>query len=77
MPIQRVIAYIDAFNLYFGLRDSGLRDCYWLNLRQLALNVLLPGQQLVFTKYFTARISGGMAADAPAKRRALDAKRKR
>ena len=72
-----MIVYIDGFNLYFGLRDSGLRRCYWLDLRQLAVNLLLPGQQLVFTKYFTARISGGMADDAPARRTALDAKRKR
>ena len=73
----RVVVYIDGFNLYFGLRDSGLRHCYWLNVAQLARNLLRPGQDLVFTKYFTARISGGMAADPPNKRRAMDAKRKR
>lgn len=75
--IQRVIVYIDGFNLYFGLRESKLRRCYWLNLGNLALNLMRPGQRLVFTKYFTARISGGMAGDPPARRKKLDAKRKR
>jgi hypothetical protein len=39
---QRVIAYIDGFNLYFGLRESGLRRCYWLNLPALAESLLRP-----------------------------------
>ena len=55
---QRVIAYIDAFNLYFGLRESGLRRCYWLNLKALAESLLRSEQELVATKYFTARIAG-------------------
>ena len=76
-PVQRVIVYIDGFNLYFGLRDSGLRRCYWLNLRELASKLLRPEQQLILSKYFTARISGGKGSDRPAKRKALDAKQKR
>jgi uncharacterized LabA/DUF88 family protein len=76
-PIQRAIAYIDGFNLYFGLRDSGLRRCYWLDLAKLSRNLMRAGQQIVLTKYFTARISGGTKHDAPRRRRALDAKRKR
>jgi uncharacterized LabA/DUF88 family protein len=76
-PIERVVAYIDGFNLYFGLRESGLRDCYWLNLVRLAENLLRPGQELVSTKYFTARISGGLAGDPAGRRKAMDAKRKR
>ena len=44
---QRVIAYIDRFNLYFGLRESGLRRCYWLNLRAFAESLLRSGQVLV------------------------------
>lgn len=74
---QRVIAYIDGFNLYFGLRESGLRRCYWLNLRALAESLLLTGQTLVATKYFTARIAGGRSADAPDRKRAADERRKR
>ncbi|MCS6861184.1 MAG: hypothetical protein NZT92_12780 [Abditibacteriales bacterium] len=53
--MERVIAYVDGFNLYFGLRSRGWRRYYWLNLQALALNLLKPSQQLVFTKYFTAR----------------------
>lgn len=74
---QRVIAYIDGFNLYFGLRESGLRRCYWLNLRVLAESLLRPGQVLVATKYFTARIAGSRSGDTPDRRRFADQKRKR
>ena len=35
MPIQeRVIAYIDGFNLYFGLKAKGWRQFYWLRRLQ-------------------------------------------
>jgi uncharacterized LabA/DUF88 family protein len=53
----RVIAYIDGFNLYFGLRAAGLKRFYWLNVQALARNLLIAEQDLVFTKYFTSRIS--------------------
>ncbi len=55
--VQRVIAYIDGFNLYFGLRESKLKRYYWLNIQLLARNLLKENQQLIVTKYFTARIS--------------------
>lgn len=55
--MQRVIAYIDGFNLFFGLRDKGWRRYYWLNPAALAGNLLKPGQHLLETHYFTARIS--------------------
>ena len=74
---QRVIAYIDGFNLYFGLRESGLRRCYWLNLQTLAEHLLRPAQVLVATKYFTARIAGGRAGDSTDRERTLDQNRKR
>jgi len=53
----RVIAYIDGFNLYFGLRESGYKKYYWLNVRSLAEGLLMFNQELVFTKYFTSRIT--------------------
>ncbi len=56
--IERVIAYVDGFNLYFGLRERGWRRYYWLNIKALVENLLADGQQLVLAKYFTARISG-------------------
>jgi uncharacterized LabA/DUF88 family protein len=54
----RVITYIDGFNLYFGLKESKLKKYYWLNVRTLASKLLMFNQELMFTKYFTARISG-------------------
>lgn len=53
----KVITYVDGFNLYFGLRDSGYKKYYWLNIRALAQNLLMLNQELVMTKYFTARIT--------------------
>ena len=54
---ERVIVYIDGFNLYFGLKDSGWSKYFWLNLHRLSTNLLRPNQTLVHTKYFTAKIS--------------------
>ncbi len=54
---ERVIAYVDGFNLYFGLREKGWRRYYWLNVQLLMRNLLHPGQQLLLTKYFTSRVS--------------------
>jgi uncharacterized LabA/DUF88 family protein len=74
---QQVIAYIDGFNLYFALREAGLRRCYWLNLPALAESLLRPGQVLVNTKYFTARLTGGSVGVSSDRERTLDRKRKR
>ena len=56
--MERVIAYVDGFNLYFGLKSKGWRRYYWLNIQMLAQNLLKPNQSLLITKYFTARIAG-------------------
>lgn len=56
--MERVIAYVDGFNLYFGLKSKGWRRYYWLNIQMLAQNLLKPNQRLLLTKYFTARIAG-------------------
>lgn len=56
MP-ERVIAYIDGFNLYFGLRDKGWKQLYWLDVALLVENLLKRDQQLEAVRYFTARIS--------------------
>ncbi len=62
--MDRVIAYVDGFNLYFGLKSHGWRRYYWLNVQNLARNLIKPSQVLARTKYFTARI-----ADPPDKRK--------
>lgn len=53
-----MICYVDGFNLYFGLRTAGLKSLLWLDLQALAQSLLVPGQELVATKYFTSRIAG-------------------
>jgi uncharacterized LabA/DUF88 family protein len=54
--MNRVIVYIDGFNLYFGLKSKGWQRYYWLNLRLLSQNLLERDQALVKTKYFTSRV---------------------
>jgi len=57
MGEERVVAYIDGYNLYFGLRAAGWKRYLWLDLQSLARRLLKPNQSLVFTKYFTAMVS--------------------
>lgn len=54
--MTRVVAYVDGFNLYFGLKDSGFKRLYWLDVVALATNLLKADQTLYATHYFTARI---------------------
>jgi uncharacterized LabA/DUF88 family protein len=54
---ERVIVYIDGFNLYFGMREAGFDHCRWLNLKKLIENLLQPNQELKEIKYFTSRVS--------------------
>lgn len=54
---ERVIAYIDGFNLYFGMREAGFDHCRWLNIKKLVISLLKPNQELVGVKYFTSRVS--------------------
>jgi len=53
IPVQRVIAYIDGYNLYYGLRTKKWKWFYWLNVQAMARRLLKPHQTLVSTKYFT------------------------
>lgn len=54
--MNRVIVYIDGFNLYFGIIDRGWRRYLWLDLPALANRLLKPSQSLEAVKYFTARV---------------------
>jgi uncharacterized LabA/DUF88 family protein len=54
---ERVIVYIDGFNLYFGLRERGWHRYMWLDLKQLSHKLLKSDQKLVATNYFTSRVS--------------------
>ena len=64
MNLHRVIAYIDGFNLYRGMRDARLDTCRWLDLPLLCDNLLLPDQKLELTRYFTTRVRGNQSAHA-------------
>ena len=55
-PLKRVIVYIDGFNLHFGMKDSGWKHLYWLDVCRLAELLLPPNTVLVGTRYFTSRI---------------------
>lgn len=62
--MERVIVYIDGFNLYFGICDRGWRRYLWLDLPALSARLLSPNQQLISTKYFTARVRADKAKEA-------------
>ncbi len=55
--MNKVIVFIDGFNLYFGLKAIKRKDLYWLNLVKLGQNLLKHDQILIGVKYFTSRIS--------------------
>ena len=41
---------------FYGIRARSWRRYYWLDLRKLAENLLLPHQSLTVVRYFTARV---------------------
>ena len=53
---KRTIAYIDGFNLYYGLlrREPAYK---WLDLWKLAEALVSPLNQIVAVKYFTSRVN--------------------
>lgn len=55
--MQRVIAYVDGFNLYYGLRSKRWKWFYWLNIQQMAQRMLKPEQTLSSIKYFTTIVN--------------------
>jgi uncharacterized LabA/DUF88 family protein len=57
IQVERVIAYIDGYNLYHGLREKGWKWAYWLNIQALSRRLLKLNQVLIETKYFTSMIT--------------------
>lgn len=57
MSKERVISYIDGFNLYFGIKTKLPDNLLWIDVQKLTNNLLLPSQSLLHTNYFTSRIS--------------------
>ncbi len=70
---MRTIIYVDGFNLYFRLlqKRPALK---WLNIKTLAERVLSPANQIVAVRYYTARVSGRLDPQGPARQQVyLDA----
>ena len=55
--MDRVIAYIDGLNLYYGIKESQWKKYYWLNLVKLVRQFLPANQTLLKVKYFTSCVS--------------------
>ena len=53
--MARVIAYIDGFNLFHGLRSKYGRRYLWLDVERL-IQRLRPNDEIVVVKYFTALV---------------------
>lgn len=68
---RRIIAYIDGFNLYYGLKSKGWKRYLWLNIQLLIENLIKPNSQLVYTKYFTSRVSATVREPNKPKRQSL------
>lgn len=51
-----VVAYVDGFNLYNGLRSKYQHRYLWLDLEALCASLVLPSQRLVRVRYFTAPV---------------------
>ena len=60
--MTRVVAYVDGFNLYFGLKAGYGRRYHWLDLQALVTSLLQPGQELREVLYFTARVKNDPGA---------------
>ena len=57
--VDRVAVYIDGFNLYMALKESGFGQYRWMNLVRFCEGQLRPNQQLVDVHYFTAKVNPG------------------
>ena len=53
---ERVIFYIDGFNLYFGISSKKWTSLKWLDIRSLSYNLLKSEQTIESINYFTARV---------------------
>lgn len=74
-PEVRVIAYVDGFNLYHGLKQAGFKRYYWLDLPAMVSHLLKPHQKITKVKFFTSRVIGPKTLDQS--RNALELKASR
>jgi uncharacterized LabA/DUF88 family protein len=52
--MERVVAYIDAYNLYHSLKEKGWQRFYWLDIPLLIQELLKNEQNLERIYYFTS-----------------------
>lgn len=62
-PPERLMVYVDGFNLYHGVHDWSRRRFLWLDLVKLAAS-LRPSQRLVGVRYFTAAVLNNAGAQS-------------
>lgn len=55
---EKVMAYIDGFNLYFGMKSKGWNRYYWLDPCALIARMLGSNQSLESVRYFTSIVKG-------------------
>lgn len=58
---KKVIAYIDGFNLYFGMKSKNWSRYFWLDIWALSERLVQNGSSLIAVKYFTSRINNNPA----------------
>jgi len=51
--VEKVVCYIDGFNLYYGLREKGWKKYYWLNLRHLVENLFKAKPTVSLKSFFS------------------------
>ncbi len=73
-PKKRVLAFIDGFNLYYGLLKDNPR-LKWLDVKKLVQN-LFPPCEVEEVNYFTAKVDDDGRLSPSAKRLRQDAYRK-
>ena len=56
--MERVTAYIDGYNLYYGIRVKGWTWAKWLNVQEMCHRLLRPHQTLVQVRYHTSLVRG-------------------
>jgi uncharacterized LabA/DUF88 family protein len=54
---QKIIIYIDGFNLYYGVRSLG-QFYKWLDIQALAESFTKSDNSIILVKYFTAKLNG-------------------
>ena len=66
---MRTAIYVDGFNLYHAIKNIKNSNYKWLNLVELARQVLPPRCEVTKLRYFTAMVNGTFDRNAPERQR--------